>query len=447
MMNKKILAVALATVFSTNALAVQSLQNPTVAVVIASEFVTSAPTLDVTNLSGENDSRANTGSDLDISSTYGFSIGAGTSKYLRIELTNATFLSQVLAADFLPANSGESFSVSAQGAPGDDFVIIEVAAGASDVNQSDVWNFAAPSYEISQTDTASVLYTLHDTAADAVNDESPLATENGLLANVAAVTSGVFTTPLDSTATVASAFKAFDSSISDAVSATIGLVGSIDTDLFITGAGFLANGDVVIPSDLVTAGQDVTFTGDMSFGDWSTATAADCVENATPLLGEDADGADPLTVADVTAELFLCVTVDTSEIINKGSYSAFLVTDDLTNAIGVISYDTTSIEVPYLTTFSGYNQRLYMTNTSGSDAAYSITFVAEGVTVVTPLAAASGIIPKGEMIALKARDIVQLDNRTRTSAVIEVELVDEDVTATTQSVNIDDGSTDTTVLN
>jgi hypothetical protein len=442
MINKKILAVAVATAFTTNAFAAQDLSDDAAeAVVFASEFVTAAATLDVTNLSG-----AGGDSDLDVTSPFGFSIGDGTSKYIRLELTDATFLTPVVAGDFTVGGS-ETYSISQGGGAGDSSVVVEVSASGADVQQTDVWLLAATDFTISQSASSSVMYTLHDTAADAVNDVNPLSTQTGPLASVGAITSGTFTTPLDSTATVASAFMDFDAAGSDAVSATIGLVGSIDTSLYIDGTGFMDDGSLVVPADLITAGQDVAFAGDMSFGAWNTATAADCTTGLVALTGEDEDGADDLTVADVNVELFLCVVVTGAEVINKGDYSATLVTDDLSNDIGEISYDTTSVEVPYLTTFADYNQRVYMVNYSASDAAYSITFVSEAEATTTAGTAASGVIPAGEMIAIKATDIVTLTGRTRTSAVIEIEAVDGDISAATQSVNLSDGSTDTTVLN
>ena len=443
MINKKLLAVAVATAVSTNAFAAIDISDDAAeAVVFASEFVTAAETLVVINGSG-------TDSDLDISSPFGFSIAEGTSKYIRLELTNATFNTPITAAMFSEAGVATvGFSISQGGAAGDTSVVIEVSATSGDVQQTDVWTLDSTDFEISQSIASSVTYTLHDDAPDAVANVSALSTQSGPLAVVSTVTSGIFTIASDSTATVNSAFKVFDAVNSDAISGTLGLIGAIDTSLYLTGAGFMADGSAVTAADFITPGQTVTFTGDMSFGDWNTATAADCVTGAVALLGEDEDGADALAVADVNVPLYLCVTLDgTTDVALKGSYSASLDTDALEAVIGEISYDTTSIEVPYLTTFASYNQRVYMINTGATDAAYSITFTSEAAATATPGTAATGTIPAGEMIAIKATDIVTLTGRTRTSAVIEVEAIDSEISAATQSVNLSNGSTDTTVLN
>lgn len=439
MLNKKILAVAIATAVSTNAFAAIDISDDAaVAVVFASEFVTPAETLVVINGSGGG------ASDLDITSNFGFSIADGTSKYIRLELANATFETPVNAGSFSSNNGSAGFAISQGGAAGDTTVVVEVAANGGNIQQTDTFILDAADFEISQASASSVAYSLHDDAPDAVANESALSTQTGPIAVVTTVTSGNFTVPSDATATVTSSFKNFDT---DALSLTLGLIGEIDTSLFITGTGFFDTGVAVAASDFITPGQDVTFTGDMTFGTFGISASAACT-SITDLTNQDADGADPIAVIDVNTPLFLCVTLDgSSDVALKGSYDATLDTDALTDTIGQISFDTTSIEVPYLTTFDGYNQRLYITNTGATDAAYSITFTSEIETTVTPLAAATGIVPKGEMIALRATDIVNLVGRTRTSAVIEVEAEDAAITAATQSVNVSDGSTDTTVLN
>jgi hypothetical protein len=143
-----------------------------------------------------------------------------------------------------------------------------------------------------------------------------------------------------------------------------------------------------------------------------------------------------------------CLTLDgTTDVAAKGEYTITLDDQDVTNTIGRIIFDTTTVEVPYLTTFSSYNQRLYIVNRGSRDALYTISYTTEGAATATPLAASTGTVPAGEVLALKATDIVELTGRTRTAATVEVEAVDADISVASQSVNLDDGSTDTVVHN
>jgi len=447
MLNKKILAVAIATGFTMNAYAVQDLNASPAdkAVVFAKELITAGSDVVVTNA----------GNILDIKSKVGFSIADGTSKYVRIVLTNAVFETAVVAGDLSSAtNADAGFAISQGGAKGDNYVVIEVSAtNGNDIQQTDTITLAVADLNISQSATTTVAYTLHDSAVNAVAGTNALASYSGAVAQVASITSGTFVDAKNSVATVDSQFIAFGfgaSSGSDAISATVGLVGAIDTSKYLTGTGYKTTGVAVAAADLVTPAQNVTFTGDFSFGTWTLYDNATCTSNANdvPLtVNADEDGTDAEAIADVNAASYLCVTVNGTDAIEKGSYSVSLDTDELTDTIGKISYDTTSIEVPYLSTYSGVNQKFFLVNNGASDAVYTISFTTEDGVTATDKAKASGTVPKGEMLTIKATDIVTLAGATRTAATIEVEAKDEDISAATQTVNLSTGGTDTVVLN
>jgi hypothetical protein len=50
------------------------------------------------------------------------------------------------------------------------------------------------------------------------------------------------------------------------------------------------------------------------------------------------------------------------------------------------------------------------------------------------------------MVSIKATDLVTLTGKTRTSAIIEIEAQDTAITATSQTVNLTNGGTDTVSL-
>jgi hypothetical protein len=76
-----------------------------------------------------------------------------------------------------------------------------------------------------------------------------------------------------------------------------------------------------------------------------------------------------------------------------------------------------------------------------------MSFVSEAGVTETAGTAASGTVPANSLMTVKASDMVTLTGKTRTTATIEVETADANISATTQIVNLSDGSTDTLVLN
>ena len=395
----------------------------------------------------------------------GFTIGDGTSKYVRVDLTNATFGS---AASLTSSNGSALISLSQGGADGNSFAIFEVAAtGGVDVLPSDTVTLAAGSYDVSASSTSQVCYALYETAVAAANQTAgqTLKTACSDFTELASVLTGAFAVANDdNVATVNSGFTSFSASSLGATSATVGY---LDTELLISSTtnAFNSNGTAVTAEDIiaVTDGtdnvQDLTINGDLSFGTWTLQLdSADCSQSSTVVSIATAAatagsfgtvaGLSPATLT--AGDWHICVEVDGSESIKKSDYTAELAElaeAGLTDDLGRITYDTTSIEVPYLTTFADYNQRLYIVNSGSTNAEYSISFVSEAGVTVTPGTAATGVVPAGEMVALRATDVVALEGRTRTSAVIEVEGVDLDIQAATQTVNLSTGATDTVVLN
>lgn len=457
MLNKKIVAAAVAAAFTQGAVAAVDIDGTgTQKITYASELVTAgSDTLTVTNLAGL----------LDVTAEVGFTIGDGTSKYVRIDFSDATFKS---VASLSSDNTGVLIKLAQGGDIGDDFAIFELQAGGitpgTAVVPSDTVTLAAGSYGVDADVTSQVCYALYETAVAAANQTAgqTLKTACSDFTELASVLTGAFAVANDdNVATVNSGFTSFSASSLGATSATVGY---LDTELLISSTtnAFNSNGTAVTAEDIiaVTDGtdnvQDLTINGDLSFGTWTLQLdSADCSQSSTVVSIATAAatagsfgtvaGLSPATLT--AGDWHICVEVDGSESIKKSDYTAELAEAGLTDDLGRITYDTTSIEVPYLTTFADYNQRLYIVNSGSTNAEYSISFVSEAGVTVTPGTAATGVVPAGEMVALRATDVVALEGRTRTSAVIEVEGVDLDIQAATQTVNLSTGATDTVVLN
>jgi hypothetical protein len=120
----------------------------------------------------------------------------------------------------------------------------------------------------------------------------------------------------------------------------------------------------------------------------------------------------------------------------------------VTGTLGTIAHDGTTVELPYLTTFSDYNQRVVMTNRGTTAASYTVTpFQTEtGVTAAAGTGAA-GSIPAGGVAVVKTSDIVTLTGGTRAAATLNIIASDGNVNVATTQVNLSDGSTDTVINN
>jgi hypothetical protein len=445
MLNKKILAAAIATAFTINANAAIDLASATTQTKsYASETLgtVTAGKATVTNLTNL----------LDVTSPVGFTIATGQSKYVRVNLGNAAFGAAPTLAVAASGGGAAPTATIAQGGTADDvFVIFEVAAGplaADSVGIADVLTLAAASYKVSSTLVSSVTYTLYETAGDAVNETGALFTDTSSMTSVASANTGDFSTSETLTATVASQFKKV---LDDAGTATVfeNSVGAIDADgLLATGTFYKADGNPVAIADISAVTQVVTFAGDFSVGAWTLAGAADCSGADVAALTLDTAKAVATSAAyATTTAAWLCVdNTAAKSALAKGSYSATLVTDKATNSIGTIIYDTTAISVPYLTTFSGYNQKVYLINSGGQAANYITTFVSEDGVTATGGTGATGTIPAGEMVTIKATDLTTIVGGTRTSATIEIEAEAGNIKATSQTVNLATKTTDTVVL-
>jgi hypothetical protein len=359
--------------------------------------------------------------------------------------------------DGAPGNT--AVSIVAAGGVGESFAIFEYAADANDVTQTTDMTLLA-TYAMNNNSTLSVNYKLFETAQQAIDNTSTgLATSSGVIADIASAVTGTFSTAATAQAKVVNGFKDFDGA------------GDTAADLnVITAADLDGTGPFVFPAtvtsfddtDLVTGAATVTFSGNFSFGEFTYGTATwgydeDGVFTATNAT-ENTDGTVETAYAAGTFSVDLTDVDAVVDAALKGSYTAVLegVTTGVTapvtavgafsEASGTITYDTTSVTVPYLSTFSDLNQKVYLVNSSSVAASYTTSFTTEAGITASAGTKATGTIPANSMMTIKATDLVVLTGGTRTAATIEVEAVGTAIVATTQVVNKSTGGTDTVSL-
>ena len=256
---------------------------------------------------------------------------------------------------------------------------------------------------------------------------------------------------------------------------TMGTLGS-----FMVGAKmeFLAAGDGLavglediiglVDDDAATVamGSTVTISGNFAFAEMAwLQTAKLCSEQgATDLLQRDDDDEtvvmdDLEAVAPPTEAMYLCISVPTGDEADTIPTTAhYMVTTEyaagtelagwLPNpgkyALGRITHDGTTVHIPYLTTWEGYNQRIVVSNRGTNSADYEITFrPEEGVTATPNDMYAMGTLDGGSTIVLKATDVVTLEGGSRTAATFVAEAQSTQIDVATVMVNLMSGSTDT----
>lgn len=455
MINKKIISLAIAAAFTTNAFAAIDLDvTPVASLTYSSEAIVAASVKDGKIVVSD------AGGDLNVTTKAGFAIPLDTTRFVRFELTNAEFETALVDGNLTVAISGAGnaavVSKLTGGAKDDTFVVYQVstdAAANSNVLTTGAVTLAIADLDISTTLAASIKYTMHADLSNAVAGTAPLYTKSGTVAKFATSVTGKIAVATDaadgSKALVAKDFTTFTE---DGQLASTGKVGKV------TAAGYLVSGTVPLQlnSDATTlansdldASQVLSFAGDFSFGTWVTATAKDCTTGRATVTLNDAKTVATTAAVNITGgtEYWLCVENGTKkDTIKRGSYSVTLVDDKITATLGEFTYDTTSVAVPYLTTYTDYNQRIYLINSGSTAAKYTTSFRSEdGVTAVAGTAA-TGTIPAGKMISIKAADLVTLTGKTRTSASIEIEAAKDNIKGTSQTVNLGDSSTDTLEL-
>ena len=445
MLNKKLLAASIAATLSTSAFAAINLDSKDGYDVVkyAQEEIT-----------GTEFDANDAGTVLDVTSKVGFAVSSGQKRYVRVDLTNATFQAEpglVLSV----ANAGTpDTDLLAGGGADSTFAIFEISSSDS-IAQSDTVTLDMSALEVSSSSDASITFRLYEELTPASNEGDALYTnaDNTIITTATAYAKSVVMAGSSPEATVASNFENFggDPAVTAASLGSLNFAGALATDVLDP-----SDSTPISAADIFDANYTATLNGDVSFGDFYLSTASDCSANSVE-LNEAEDDMSAATAADAIPRSagvhYVCVSVandDTDEVVvNKGEYSLELVgsgDDVITGDLAEIAYDTVSVEVPYITTFSDYRQRIYLVNRSNKDVFYTTTFRTEGVAVATPGSAAEGTIPAGEMIAVKAEDMVSLRGRTRTAATIELEALAGTVDVTTQTVNLSNGTTDTVKL-
>ena len=480
MVSKKILGVAIAAAFSTQAFAAIDMTAGTNgvgtgAVLVAKESVTNA------QVTGGLVQFVNATA-LDTTFDLGFGTSAGSHAFIRIDLTGgAKFKTGVSAASLSLTGkvltTDYTVSVGQGGAAGDTYVIFDVTAVTSMTQAQDVVLDLAD-MQLSPSAAAGMTVAHYSNspaavAATATNTTGALANDSYSFASVApALTTTI--TPTANTADVnaATPFTMFTGATANAtlgnvkfiladnaVDATgtavttlaqVMKVGATESKLAVTGdLSFIGKTDAATTAtklkfNAVNADTAATGTSLVSTGTLSTLGAQAVGTTTTPGAGND-----------------IIITANGTDAISAGSYTLTFTPVAITNAaygpasasgaLGDIKRNGATAQVPYLTTNAGLNQKLVLVNRGSNDTTYSITFTPEAGVTAAAGTKATGTLAKGKTLVLKAADVVTLTGGTRTAATVVALAPASVIDAATQTVvtdatSVSYGSNDTVNL-
>ena len=398
------------------------------------------------------------GNDTDVAGAAGFGISKAAVRYYRFDLVGGAFegtpgLKQKAKAD----NSVDVTGVLQNGGDDEAFAIFQVTA-TEDVLATQDFTLDVAKYDLDPTVTATVQYRMFETVSDAANESDALVTKTIDFAKfVSGANYAGVVEAADVTATVASGFTSFDNTANaNIANGTLASLATLDAGDVILTAADAANatlkkdGSTSAAADYITAAQTITITGDVSKGAFSSFTGNDCTggEIACTAAADDAS----CTIASTATQndQYICVQLSglaAGETLAKGDYTiAFSEESGMDAALGSVKYDTTSVEVPYVTTYEGYNQRIFIDNRGATDAYYSTTYTTENGVTAADGASATGTLAAGEMHTIKATDLVTFTGGTRGTATIEIEAQTGSLKVVTQIVDLGTGMTDTILL-
>jgi hypothetical protein len=406
--------------------------------------------------------------DMEANAAIGVGISAGEDLFVRYDLDNAIFGAG--SAPTLTSTGNVAIATAQGGSTSATFITFQVSANQN-VLQGETLTFSLS--ELAVVDpgaSVGLSVAVYETLTQAVAQGDALKTASstsmdpfvsfasGLKLTSAAATSG-------NTADVEQDFEAFTNASYNTAMAGIGSaaielngtpVNAQDGTLAILDDMFnSATSSVVISGDFTGANSTVTADANELQLGIVGANCAGATGMATNNAGTASTG---LFVAALNTNAELCYSAG-GDTIPEGTYevtvtfSEGLVADQsnpasaLTGPIGAITHNGTTVELPYLTTFEDYNQRIVMVNRGGQDAEYSISdFQTESDTTAVAGTAATGTIPAGGSAVVKVSDVVTLTGKTRTAATVNIVAATGNISVATTQVNLADSSTDTIVL-
>ena len=427
--------------------------------------------------------------DLDVKTDIGAGFSVNEKIYMRYDLINGTFAAGLSASGVtvtdLTGNKLENVVVSQGGLEGDSWVVYSGTIDTGGIDQTNDLNLnlGLAGVTVNDQNPVTVIYGLYEGLSAAANENNPVAQVSGT-----AITfkSGITITPTKTTvlvedagdltyagtagslvAEVESDFLNFGTSSGKTVTTvqlgTVSLtasgarapdgVSASGLDVYAATSTMALSGDFQLAwdDDVTPAATDLSavYLEDTNCGVSAGAKTATAVANDVATFTVDPAG-------DAYAAYAVCLRSHGDAEILASDYSiafngvgvATTITP-VTGAsveLGSISRNGVVVQIPYLTTFEGYRQRIIIVNRNAKAIEIAgMTFTPEeGATATSKMTTADMMIEANKSKILLVEDIVDISgDRTRTAATVSIVAKAGTIDVATQQVNLGDGATDT----
>ncbi len=408
-------------------------------------------------------------------------IGAGFSQnekiYARLEVFNGKFAAALDEFDFVHASDRPQLVntvVALNGRKGDSWVVFASTVETGGIKQDAILNFLIDNVgiEVDDQNEVEVAYGLYESLSGARNGVGPVVEKNGVAVKFEPGIKIKFTQGDTVTADVEEDFKVF---VGGAKKVSVGTIGFANSGARTFSDGTRGSANYSAKSVIEVAGDyslafDVVDPRDATKNAYSKAAVqldadgcagADGVIDATSVAAElasfEVDIANDLA-ADGQHTYSVCLTSVGDTQAEASSYSATFNGVAVAAAgvtplrgrsgdLGAIDRNGVVVQLPYLTTFEGYRQRIIIVNRNATPVEIaSMTFTPEEGTMATSkLTAEDMMIDAKKTKVLLVEDIVSLSgDRTRTAGTLSIVAKAGSIDVATQQVNLlGDGATDT----
>ncbi|GGO63590.1 hypothetical protein GCM10010982_00980 [Bowmanella pacifica] len=391
--------------------------------------------------------------DLNIKVSAGFAISA-EHRYVRIDLHNGVF-EHALPGTGVVLSPDYHSVLSQGGAIGDSFAIIEISS-ATPTGQDVGLMLELQSLRFEDSSIPlGVRYAMYGDAASAVSQERPLVRKQADMLKVVDGVESSFAEAYVHKVGFGSDFLRFVPSFRSP--GTFGL-GDSDGDvaslakfqgewLIKTGvrkasdSSFIVDFRDLLP-DVSTSTKDarlyVTSGADKLFFNDSD----DCSGSRLAVTTEPASAEFQLSIDQLVTYPVLCLDqTDSKRRVARSEFRLNLGIGLDDAFFGKVTYDAASIDLPYVTTYSGYRQKLIIANHAGYDVSYLTTFLSEEAVAenYTPGTKSVGVIPAGGVLKLNADELVDIapGAPSRVTARMFLDALPEDISAAIQIIALD----------
>ncbi|MBT1064904.1 hypothetical protein KJY73_15025 [Bowmanella sp. Y26] len=395
------------------------------------------------------------GDTLNVKFPAGFSLSSDP-RYVRIDLVNGQFAAALPAAG-LAASADYTSLLSAGGAVGDNFAIVQVSAAVPKGPETPLV-LPLTSIQIgSPAQPLTFVYTLFDSASSAVNKGLYLHRGQAELLHLQSGLSEAFAQGFEHRVGFGTDFVKFSSTFRSPAVFSLGdsdgdkaSLAKFRADLLIQpNARKVSDSSIIsdfrdLLSNVNSKAPSALLQGDFSAGNLHLNAADNCGGASHELSVQDGAREAKVSLDNLISFPVLCMDVsENRERIVRSEYRLNLGLGADAAYFGRVRYDGARVDLPYISGFGEYRQRITLVNHTGYNVRYITEFFAEQAVQgnFEPGSLSQGVIPAKSALKLDATDLVSIVSGvpTRVSARILLDALPEDVSASVQIVAVGSG--------